>query len=89
VLQRCGFRCEWVEDGLRCWEPATDADHIKAGDDSRLSNLQGLCRTHHLKKTSREANAKQAEIRKKRRLPDEPQPGVIDGPPTPTQHRGF
>jgi len=89
VLQRCGFRCEWIDDGLRCWDQATDADHIQAGDNNSLLNLQGLCRIHHLKKTSSEANAKQAEIRKKRRLPEEKQPGIIDGPPTPTPNRGF
>jgi len=89
VLKRCGFRCEWAENGLRCHERASDVDHIIAGDDHSLANLQGLCGRHHLAKTSREANAAQAERRKLRRLPEEKQPGVIDGPPQPTEHRGF
>lgn len=91
VLRRCGVRCEWVEDGVRCHDKATDVDHIAPGDELgvELSNLQGLCRMHHLKKTSAEANAKQAELKKLRRLPEEPQPGIIAGEPRPTQHRGF
>jgi len=68
---------------------ATDADHIIPGDDHSLSNLQGLCRQHHLIKTGREVQAAQAKIRKLRRLPEEPQPGIIDGPPQPPKHRGF
>lgn len=89
VLQRCGFRCEWVDDGQRCLAAATDADHILPGDLNELANLQGLCSRHHRAKTSREANAVQAERRKLLHLPAEKQPGVIDGPPQPTEHRGF
>lgn len=89
VLQRCGRRCQWRDDAGRCYQPATDVDHITPGDDHSLDNLQGLCRAHHLTKTGRDVQAKQAEIRKLRRLPEEKQPGIIDGPPTPTQHRGF
>lgn len=89
VLERCGFRCEWTDSGARCWAPATDVDHVEAGDDHSLDNLQGLCGTHHLEKTGREARAKQLRFKSLARLPEEKQPGVIDGPPTPTQHRGF
>lgn len=89
MLERCGFRCEWTDGGARCWSKATDVDHIEAGDDSSLDNLQGLCGPHHLTKTGREARAKQLAIKKLARLPEESQPGVIDGPPTPTEHRGF
>jgi 5-methylcytosine-specific restriction endonuclease McrA len=89
VLTRCGLRCEWVEDGFRCPSPATDVDHIVPGDDHRPGNLQGLCNPHHLIKTARDTNAKRAETRKLRRLPEEPQPGLIKGPPRPTEHRGF
>ena len=31
----------------------------------------------------------QLERKKLERLPEEKQPGIIDGPPTPTEHRGF
>lgn len=89
VLRRCGNRCEHVEDGLRCHDPATDVDHIIPGDSHVLENLQGLCNKHHLIKTARETNAARAEIRKLRKLPEEPQPGLINGPPRPTEHRGF
>jgi len=89
VLKRCGYRCEWVEGRFRCHEPATDVDHITAGDDHGLENLQGLCRIHHLKKTTREALAAKLKIKALGRLPEEPQPGTIQGPPKPTQYRGF
>lgn len=89
VLRRCGNRCEWVENGIRCHNAATDVDHIIPGDDHRPEALQGLCNPHHLIKTARETNAKRAEIRKLRKLPAEPQPGIIKGPPRPTEHRGF
>ena len=88
VLQRCGGRCEW-DDGGRCPYPATDVDHVAPGDDHSLANLQGLCAAHHLTKTGKEARAKQLRIKSLARRPEEPQPGVIDGPPTPTEHRGF
>jgi 5-methylcytosine-specific restriction endonuclease McrA len=78
-----------VKDGLRCPNAATDVDHITPGDDSSLSNLQGLCNPCHLVKTARETHAIRARLKKLRQLPEEPQPGVIDGPPTPTEHRGF
>jgi len=89
VLKECGQRCEWVEDGVRCNLPATDVDHIKPGDDHSRRNLQGLCQDHHKAKSSAEGNAAQARLRALRRLPEEPQPGVIDGPPKPPQYRGF
>lgn len=89
MLKRCGYRCEWLDGGLRCWERASDVDHIISGDNHALENLQGLCGTHHLKKTGREARALQLKIKALGRLPDEKQPGIIDGPPTPTQNRGF
>ena len=89
MLERCGHRCQWVEEGYRCPFPATDVDHIVAGDLNVLENLQGLCRDHHLTKTGREARAVQLKIKALEKLPEEKQPGVIDGPPTPTEHRGF
>ena len=89
VLERCFHTCEWVEDGRRCRAPATDVDHIEAGDLHVLENLQGLCGVHHLAKTGREARAKQLRFKSLAKLPEEKQPGVIDGPPSPTEHRGF
>lgn len=89
VLQRCGMRCQWVEDGFRCHNTATDVDHIVAGDDHSLANLQGLCNPHHLIKTAKETNEARAKIKALGRLPEEPQPGIIDGPPRPTERKGF
>jgi 5-methylcytosine-specific restriction protein A len=89
VLKRCGHRCEWMDGAFRCPNDATDVDHIIPGDLHELSNLQGLCNPHHLTKTGREVQAARAKIRAKRRLPEEPQPGTIAGPPQPTERRGF
>jgi 5-methylcytosine-specific restriction endonuclease McrA len=89
VLDRCGYRCQWRDDEGRCRATATDVDHIAPGDDHSLANLQGLCSHHHLIKTSREANESRAQRKALGRLPEEKQPGIIDGPPQPTQHRGF
>jgi 5-methylcytosine-specific restriction protein A len=89
VLRACGNRCEWIEDGFRCHNVATDVDHRIPGDDHSLVNLQGLCNPHHLTKTGREVAAARAKIKEMERLPEEPQPGIIDGPPTPTEHKGF
>ena len=89
VLERCGFRCEWTDGQHRCWNSATDVDHVEAGDNHSLDNLQGLCSPHHLEKTGRDARARQLRFKHLARLPEEKQPGIIDGPPQPTQHRGF
>jgi 5-methylcytosine-specific restriction enzyme A len=89
VLKRCNMRCEWVENGQRCFNAATDVDHIIRGDLHDLSNLQGLCNPHHLIKTSREAHAVREKRRKLLRLPEEKQPGIIDGPPRPPKNKGF
>lgn len=37
-----------------CQEDATDVDHIRRGDDHSLTNLQGLCASHHATKTAYE-----------------------------------
>jgi 5-methylcytosine-specific restriction endonuclease McrA len=89
VLKRCNHTCEWVEDGRHCVAIATDVDHIRPGDDHSLLNLQGLCNHHHLVKTGRDVQAAQAKRRALGKLPEEPQPGVIKGPPKPTERRGF
>lgn len=88
-LERDGYRCTWMDNGHRCPERATDCDHVKDRNDHSLRNLRSLCGAHHLRRTSQQAHAARAAIKAKTRLPEEPQPGIINGPPTPTEHRGF
>lgn len=68
ILQRAGGRC--AEPG--CTDRATDVDHIvavSAGGSEADANLQALCRQHHNRKTSQEANTarwKYARLAKRR-----------------------
>ena len=51
-----------------CYCPAQEVDHIKPsfmGGPDTLENLQGLCKAHHAKKTSRERRIWTARPRKK------------------------
>lgn len=93
VLTRCGNRCQHREEsGARCYQPATDVDHIQRGDDlggPGYTNLQGLCGTHHALKSAREGNERKAEIRALLKRPEEENPGRIDGPPQPPVRKGF
>ena len=79
VLRRAGYRCEAKHsDGSRCEERATDVDHIVAGDDHSLTNLQALCSWHHDRKTAREAaEARRRRPRPSRRRPPEAHPGLL------------
>lgn len=55
VLRRDNHRCQWEDHlGIRCNLTATDVDHIIAGDDHRIDNLQSLCAAHHAFKSSSE-----------------------------------
>lgn len=89
VLERSDYHCEWIEDGQPCYSRATDVDHIVSGDLHTLDNLQSLCGPHHRRKSSQEGRAAQEKLKALRTRPAEPQPGLIDGPPIPTEHRGF
>jgi hypothetical protein len=75
VLARDGGRCTWVDDGVRCISPATQVDHIVAGDDHRPANLRSLCAWHHARKSSVEGNA--ARRRPTERRPTPPHPGLV------------
>ena len=63
IRKRSGGRCEVkepIKDGgflQRCWRPMHAADHIVAGDDHSMKNLQAICRYHHGKKTAQEGVA--------------------------------
>lgn len=77
VKKRAGLQCEaYLNNGLRCVELGTDCDHIVAGDNHDLENLQWLCTWHHKKKTSLEGNnAKKKPITESR--PKERHPGLL------------
>jgi len=89
-LDRCGGRCEVIKkNGRRCWDKATDVDHIVAGDDHSPANLRGLCTWHHAKKSSAEGNAAKAALHAMLKHPVERHPGIIQGPPRPPANKGF
>src|SRR5690606_14445701 len=76
VLERDAYQCTWVEDGWRCTEPGTDADHIGDADDHRLENLRTLCSYHHRKRTALQARAARGPMPSRQR-PREQHPGLI------------
>lgn len=76
VIDRDHGLCQWrMSDGSICAEDGTDVDHIRPGSDHRMRNLQLLCEWHHLRKTSREANA--ARVPYSTRHPAEAHPGLL------------
>jgi 5-methylcytosine-specific restriction protein A len=79
VLRRDHYLCQARDEhGLKCGERARDVDHIVAGDNHSMSNLQALCPACHQRKTideSREAR----EAKRARMDYREPHPGLIEG----------
>ena len=80
VLQRQLYMCRWIlSTNTTCDAYATDVDHIiphsQGGSDDE-SNLQSLCRFHHLKKSSAEGAAAR-KPRPSRKRVAETHPGVI------------
>lgn len=77
VLRRDGGQCQI--NGPRCTGRATAADHIEAGDDHRLSNLQAVCVKCHNDKTAQEGATASRDARRRdaalRRRPTRPHPG--------------
>jgi len=64
ILLRDGNRCQFRDPQFGwCKEPATDVDHIRAGDDHSDSNLQALCGYHHGKKSAGEGAAAARKVR--------------------------
>ncbi|AJD82421.1 HNH endonuclease [Mycobacterium phage Sheen] len=74
VLRDAKYRCQIRLPG--CLGKATDVDHITPGDDHSRRNLQAACDRCHLKKSSREGNAKQRRMRAARFRPPERHPGA-------------
>jgi 5-methylcytosine-specific restriction protein A len=75
VAARAGGQCEaLLNEGTRCLDQGTDCDHILAGDNHDLNNLQWLCRWHHNKKSSAEGNRARRRFTEQR--PQEAHPGL-------------
>lgn len=73
VLTRCGERCEHtLTTGRRCPDKATDVNHRGHREDHSPESLEGLCRHHHLKYTSRQGNAAQKARKLKKPQPKHP-----------------
>jgi 5-methylcytosine-specific restriction enzyme A len=91
VLARCGGRCEVLKkDGSRCRDDATEVDHIVAGDSHELSNLRGICRWHHARKSALEGVAAKKALNEILYRKPETHPGVIpESQRKPTPNRGF
>lgn len=76
VERRAAGRCEALEHAAGCHGIGAECDHIIAGDNHQLDNLQWLSGPCHAAKTQREARA--ARARNARRRPrTEPHPGRI------------
>jgi 5-methylcytosine-specific restriction endonuclease McrA len=69
VLERDGHRCR------TCGAIATEVDHVTAGDDHRLANLQALCTPCHRAKSSAEG-VEARRVKYDRRRPDDKHPGL-------------
>lgn len=70
ILKRDQRRCTWPG----CGQPATDVDHIVAGDDHTDANLTSLCDPHHRAKSGREGAAARTYVSPRR--PAEQHPGL-------------
>ena len=90
VFHRDGGRCVFLDEhGNRCPMPATDCDHIGDRNLHTMENLRSLCHDHHLQRTSQQGHKARAALRALATQPLEPQPGIIEGPPQPTDRKGF
>jgi nitrite reductase/ring-hydroxylating ferredoxin subunit len=77
VLRRDAYRCQARDsEGRLCGEWANQCDHVVAGDDHDLDNLQALCQWHHARKSSQEGAAAR-KPRPTMAAPAEPHPAFI------------
>lgn len=75
IRDRAGGRCQALDTyGNRCTARGRECDHVIAGDDHRLSNLQWLCSYHHQIKSSKEGAARIRRYSEKH--PTERHPGL-------------
>lgn len=91
VMDRCGGRCELLKkDGSRCRDKATDVDHVVAGDNHSLSNLQGICQWHHARKSAQEGVAARRALNEILYRKPETHPGIIPASQrNPPPNKGF
>ena len=68
VIARDRGRCQATIGGAQCSSEGTEVDHICAGDDHSLTNLQLLCKACHAWKTRGEAVAGNRAKRKKAKM---------------------
>nr|WP_079083629.1 HNH endonuclease [Streptomyces antibioticus] len=75
VLRRDGYICQArFSEGQLCGAPATDVDHIEAGDDHSMANLRALCGWCHARKSASEGGtaAARKRVRTERAKPNHP-----------------
>lgn len=66
VKARANNQCEAkLQNGSQCPDQGTDCDHIVAGDNHELSNLQWLCKWHHKRKSAQEGQKASMRISEK------------------------
>jgi 5-methylcytosine-specific restriction endonuclease McrA len=75
VLRRDRYTCQLQYDDC-CIGKATQADHIKAGDDHSMSNLQAVCVPCHARKSALEGAAARAAKRADLKRTPEAHPGI-------------
>jgi 5-methylcytosine-specific restriction endonuclease McrA len=76
VLDRDDHQCTWIQDGQRCTQAGTDADHIGDPEDHRPENLRTLCGYHHRKRTALQAVAARGPLPSRAR-PRPSHPGLL------------
>lgn len=77
VKARAHNKCQATHHHPQCDGKATDIDHINAGDNHELANLQALSTACHKAKTNAENKARRQLNARQRRRATEPHPGRI------------
>ena len=79
--------CRWgilPDETGSCGQPSTEVDHIGSAWDHSPDKLRGICHSHHLRRTSEQANAAKRAMRVLRSRPSDRHPGyrpeAIGGP---------
>ncbi|MER7922194.1 HNH endonuclease [Streptomyces sp. NPDC096057] len=79
VLHRDGYVCQArFSEGQLCGAPATDVDHIEAGDNHSMANLRALCAWCHKQKSSSEGGTAAALTRVRTERPKPTHPALED-----------